>query len=118
MTHKKENFEDKVSEVDAVYDTVGGPVTNKSLLVIKPGGILVTMVGNPDLELAKKYKIMALLQSTKVNNSHLKRLTQLVEEGKIKVNLDKTFPLDEIKEAFIYQKENHPQGKVVIKIKD
>jgi NADPH:quinone reductase-like Zn-dependent oxidoreductase len=47
----------------------------------------------------------------------LNRLTQLVDVEKIKVNIAKVFDLDQVKEAFKYQEENHPRGKVVLKVK-
>lgn len=39
------------------------------------------------------------------------------EKGKIKINIDKVFPLERVKEAFALQ-ETHPRGKVVLEIKE
>jgi len=44
------NVEDAVHDVDAVVDTVGGEVIAHSWSVLKPGGILVTVVGTADAE--------------------------------------------------------------------
>src|SRR4029434_9350917 len=44
VDYKKERFEDSVSGVDVVLDTVGGDTQLRSLRVLKPGGILVSVV--------------------------------------------------------------------------
>lgn len=117
IDYKSQKFEEILKDYDAVYDTVGNETTIKSFNVLKRGGILVSMLGQPDQELANKYGVTAIGQETKTNTAHLKRLAELVEGGKIKVNVDKTYPLELASEAFAYQEKIHPRGKVVIKIK-
>lgn len=102
---------------DAVYDTVGGEVTDQSFKVLKKGGVLVSMLGQPNEELAKQYGVTAIGQGTKTNTEHLKKLAELIDEGKIKPHIDKEFTLDQAKEAFTYQEQSHPKGKVVFRIK-
>ncbi len=118
VDYKTEKFEEKLREYDAVFDPVGGEITNKSFLVLKKEGVLVSMLGQPDSEIAKKYEVTAIGQGTKVNTAHLNRLTELVDSGKIKPQIAKIFTLEKAKEAFSYAEEGHPRGKVVLKIKD
>lgn len=125
IDYKSEDFTTILKDFDAVFDTVGGETTDKSFSVLKKGlpagrqgGVLVSMLGQPNEELAKQYEVTAIGQGTETNATHLKRLTELVENGVIKVNVDKVFPLDRVKEAFDYQEKNHPRGKVVLKIKE
>ena len=103
---------------DAVFDCVGGETTNKSFQILKKGGVIVSMVGQPNQELAQKYGVTAMGQGTQTDTPHLNHLTELVGSGKIKVHIDKVFPLAQVQEAFTYQEETHPQGKVVLKIKN
>jgi alcohol dehydrogenase len=116
IDYKTQKFEEIVKDVDAVFDTVGGETTNTSINVIKSGGVLVTMAGQPDEDLAKQKGITAISQFTQTNTAHLSRVAELVDSGKLKVNIEKTFPLDQFKEAFEFQEKVHPKGKVVIKI--
>lgn len=116
IDYKTEDFVTLVKDFDAVFDTVGGEITNKSFKVIKKGGILVSMAGKPDEKLAEEYDITVIGQGTDTNTLHLNRLTELIDTGKIKVNIDKVFTIDQSKEAFKHLEENHPRGKVVIKI--
>ncbi len=117
IDYEVQKFEELLKGFDAVYDLVGGETTNKSFPVLKPGGILVSMRGQPDPELAKKYGITAVGQVTKVDTDKLTRLAVFVDEGKIKVHIDKIFPLDQVREAYTLQM-SHPRGKIVVKIKE
>lgn len=114
--YKNEKFEEIISDYDAVYDTVGGKVTDLSFKVLKKGGIIVSMLGMPNEELAKSYEVKAIGQTTHTNNEHLSRLSELVENGAVKPQLDKVFPLEKAKEAFDYQEKGKPRGKVVLEI--
>lgn len=116
IDYKTQNFEKVLNNFDAVYDTVGGETTDKSITVLKTGGTLVSMLGQPKEELAQKYSVTAIGQNTQTNTARLTRLSELVDGGKIKINVDKIFPLDSVKEAFTYQEKVHPRGKVVLKI--
>ncbi len=117
IDYKGENFEDKIKDFDAVFTTGGGEMVDKSFKVVKRGGTIVSMLGAPSEELAKKYGVSAIGQSTNTNTDHLNRLAKYVEEGKIKPQIDKVFSLVEAKEAFTHLEEGHPRGKVVLKIK-
>ncbi len=116
IDYKTQKFEDQPSDFDAVFDTVGGETTDRSFKVLKKGGTIVSMLGQPNQELAQKYAVTAIGQGTQTDTAHLNRLTELVYSGKIKVNVDKVFPLAQVVEAFKYQEEIHPQGNVAIRI--
>jgi len=117
IDYKNQKFEELLKDFDAVFDTVGGETTNKSFKVLKKNGIIVSMLGAPNPELAKEYNITAIGQNTRVNNETLTRLTELVEKGVIKTQIDKVFPLDNTKEAFEYLENAHSRGKVVVAVK-
>lgn len=118
IDYKSQKFEEILKDYDAVFDTIGGEITQKSFLVLKKGGVLTSMKGQPDQELSIKYGVTGVAINAITNREHLQRLTQLVESGTVKPQVDKIFNLDQIKEAFIYKTTAHPRGKVVIKVKD
>lgn len=115
---KTQAFEEILTDYDAVFDTVGGEVTDKSFQVLKKGGILDTMAGVPNNELAKKYEVQVVRQNTNGNRERLTRLAELVEEEKVKPQIDKVFSIDDVKEAFTHLETGHPRGKVVLKIRE
>lgn len=117
IDYTSQKFEELLKEYDAVFDTVGGETTDKSFQVLKKGGILVSMLGEPKQELSQKYEVTALGQGTQTDTVRLTRLAELVDKGQIKVHIDKIFPLKQVQEAFTYQEKIHPKGKVVLRIK-
>src|SRR3989344_2338962 len=119
INYKSQNFEEVLSDCDAVYDTIGGEVFEKSFKVLKKkGGIIVSMVAKDEKGLAGEYEDEAISQFTKVNTERLNKLAEFIEKGVVKPHIDKVFLLDRIREAFLYQMSGEVMGKVVIKIKD
>jgi len=117
IDYKNQKFEEILKDFDAVFDMVGGEITNKSFQVLKRGGVLVSMVGQSNEELSKKYGVTGIGQNTQNDAQHLKHLAELVDTGKIKVHIDKVFPLDQVRDAFTHLETGHPRGKVVLKVK-
>ena len=117
IDYKKETFEQRLSNVDAVFDTVGGDTTEKSFKVLKQGGTLVSMLGQPNATLAKQYGVTAIGQMTHVATDVLKRLAKLMDSGAIKIHVDHVFPLEKAKDAFQLLEGGHPRGKVVLEVK-
>ena len=117
IDYKKENYEDVIHDYDAVFDTVGGETYKRSFKVFKKGGgIIVSTLEQPNSELMSKYGIKALFLFSQVNRQRLIKLAQWVDQNNIRVNVDKTFPLDEADKALDYQKDVHPRGKVVLTV--
>jgi alcohol dehydrogenase len=118
IDYKNQSFEDMLHNYDAVFDTVGGETYVRSFRVLKKGGIIVSMLEQPDPDLIEKYGVKAIGQFTQVNSERLSRLAELVDKSVIKVHVEKTYPLEQVGEALEYQKGGHPRGKVVLKIKE
>lgn len=118
IDYQTQKFYEHVSELDAVFDTVGGEPHDKSYGVLKPEGIIVSMISAPNEELATKYSVKAIRQETSVTTERLSKLNELVEEGAIDIQIDKTFSLDSGAAALEYLKTQHTKGKIVINIKE
>jgi alcohol dehydrogenase len=117
IDYKTQNFEDVLShDYDAVFDTVGGETYTRSFKVLKRGGIIVSMLEQPNQELMDRFGVKSISQFTQVNRERLTKLAQWVDQNNIRVNVDKTFPLDEAAKALDYQRDVHPRGKVVLQV--
>jgi alcohol dehydrogenase len=117
IDYKTENFEDMLHDYDSVFDTVGGDTYKRSFKVLKKGsGIIVSMLEQPNSELMNQFRIKALFLFSQVNRQRLAKLAQWVDQNNIKVNVDKTFSLDQASKALDYQKDVHPRGKVVLTV--
>jgi alcohol dehydrogenase len=116
IDYKTQSFEEMLHDYDAVFDNVGGQTYVRSFKVLKKGGIIVSMLEQPNSELMNQYGIKAIFQFTQVNRERLTKLAQWVDQNNIKVNVDKIFSLDEASKALDYQKDVHPRGKVILTV--
>lgn len=118
IDYKTQTFEDLLPhDYDAVFDTVGGETYTRSFKVLKRGGgIIVSMLEQPNQELMDRFGVKAVSQFTQVNRERLTKLAQWVDQNNIRVNIDRMFPLDEAGKALDYQKDVHPRGKVVLQV--
>jgi NADPH:quinone reductase-like Zn-dependent oxidoreductase len=116
IDYTAQDFTETLTEFDAVFDTVGGETNTKSYTILKPGGSLVSLVAPPNDDLVAKHNIHYTHQSSQPTVERLTELANLIDSGKLKVNVDKTFSLDQAPEALEYLKTGHPKGKVVIQV--
>jgi len=114
IDYKTQNFEDLLHDYDAVFDTVGGDTYIRSFKVLKKGGIIVSMLEQPNSGLMSQYGIKAIFQFTQADRERLTKLAQWVDQNNVRVNVEKKFSLDEAGDALDYQKDVHPRGKVVL----
>lgn len=114
IDYKNESFADKLSDYDAVFDTVGGEDSTKAMTVLKPGGTLVSMVRGADEAKAAEYNIHALSQATQVTSEKLAELAKLVEAGVVHPRVGNVFELADIREAFEAREAGSVIGKIVI----
>jgi alcohol dehydrogenase len=117
IDYKTQTFEDLLPhDFDAVFDTVGSETYARSFKILKKGSMIVSMLEQPNQQLMEKFGVKAIFQFTQVNRDRLTKLAQWVDQNNIRVNVDKTFPLEEAGKALDYQKDVHPRGKVVLAI--
>ncbi|MDP8902358.1 MAG: NADP-dependent oxidoreductase [Thermoproteota archaeon] len=118
IDYKTQTFEDLLpQDYDAAFDTVGGDTYKRSFKVLKRGsGIIVSMLEQPNQQLMEQFGVKGIFQFTQVNGGQLTKLAQWVDQNNIRVNVDRTFPLDEAAKALDYQRDVHPRGKVILAI--
>ena len=80
----------------------------------KGSGIIISMLEQPNSELMNQYNVKAIFQFTQADRERLTKLAQWVDQNNIRINVDRTFSLDEAGKALDYQKDVHPSGKVVL----
>jgi len=79
-------------------------------------GLFETMLFGPGIGRKEKKRFASL--SHQSNQSDLQYLAELMEAGKVRSIIDRSFPLNETAEAFRHYKAGHMQGKVVINVAD
>ena len=109
-------FEDKVRNVDVVFDTVGGDTLERSWGVLRPGGILVTIVDSVSNEKAGQYGVRGVFFIVKPNRAQLSEIARLIDTGSLRPIIEATFPLEKAREAFERGLRGHDRGKLVLAI--
>lgn len=113
-------FEDMVTDVDVVIDTVGGDTLTRSFGVVRRGGVLYSIVEEPDQTLAAQYGVHAPFFNTPPSPDHFvtifQTLAELIEEGEISVPLPRLFSWHDVQEAYRVCKTGHGRGRIVLQI--
>jgi NADPH:quinone reductase-like Zn-dependent oxidoreductase len=132
------DFADVLSGYDVVLDSLGGANLEKSLTVLKPGGLAISVVGPPDPAFAKQLgqpilrPVMAVMSAKvrrrarklgvryafffmQASGAQLRELAALYDAGHLRPVLDKrSFPFDQTPDALAYVEQGKASGKVVI----
>jgi NADPH:quinone reductase-like Zn-dependent oxidoreductase len=118
IDYKSELFEEKLKDIDVVFDTIGGETQANSIKVLKPGGILVSTVGIKDMEALSAKGIHGEQYMAKSLPDQLKQLAELIDAGKIKPVIAQVLPLKEAARAHRISEEGHTRGKIVLKVRN
>ena len=116
IDYTKTKFEDVAKDVDVVLDSVGKDTLARSYGVVRKGGIIATLVAEPDQAELDKHGIRGAAISVKPNASELADITKLIEEKKIKPVVSQVLPLTEAVKAQEQAATHHTRGKIVLKI--
>ena len=137
IDYTKADFAEMLSGYDVVLDSLGGDNLARSLTVLKPGGLAISVVGPPDAAFAGQLgrpflkPVMELLslkvraQARKLgvrysfffmraDGVQLKTLAALYDMGALRPILDRTFPFDETVDAMAYVEHGRARGKIVV----
>lgn len=123
------DFLDTAGRYDLFFDTVGIRGVLECRRVLKPTGAYVAasvpkktfkiigrMIRMPLISMlgGRKVKIV----SAASNKEDLVRLADMLESGKVKTEIDRTYSFEQIPQALAYQGEGHARGKTVITVAD
>jgi NADPH:quinone reductase-like Zn-dependent oxidoreductase len=118
IDYTKTKFEDVAKDVDVVLDSVGRDTLARSYGVVRKGGIIATLVAEPDQAELDKHGIRGAAISVKPNASELAEITKLIEEKKIKPVVSQVLPLTEAVKAQEQAATHHTRGKIVLRVAD
>jgi NADPH:quinone reductase-like Zn-dependent oxidoreductase len=141
IDYKKEDFEILLKDYDVVLNSQDTKTLEKSLPILKPGGIAISISSAPDVDFAKQIGaswyvklVMRILSSgvirkakrlgvkysflfMRAEGNQLSQITSLINAGILKPVIDKVFPFEQTNEAITYVESGRAKGKVVIKVK-
>lgn len=138
IDYQRQDFAQVLSGYDMVFDTLGGDALMRSFGVLRKGGIVVSVAGPPDLELARDWPMPWYLRlgiraiSWKVrrvartfncryrfmlmqpSGAQLAEIAALVDGGVIRPVIDKVYAFDQVREAIAYAETGRASGKIIV----
>ena len=118
IDYTKTRFEDVVSDVDVVFDTIGGDTQERSWQVLKPGGILVSVVSPPPEATAAARGARSAFVFVRPDGQQLSAIAELIDAGQMKPILHTVLPLAEARQAQAISQGGHARGKIVLHVAD
>lgn len=119
INYREEDFSELLEDFDAVLDTMGGEVLDKSFKVLKKGGKLISIAGQPSAEKAAQHEVKASDYWLEPSGEQLKKLANLFVSGELKPAIGEVFAFTEqgLQDAHELSESHHARGKIIIKIK-
>ena len=127
VDYAQEDFTRSGRRYDLIVDSVGNHSLSDLRRAMTAKGALVMVGGSerghlfgPLIDVVKvmvaswfvKQRLLPFL--ARMNQADLIVMQELLEEGKVRAVIDRTYPLSEVPEAIRYLEEGHARGKVII----
>ncbi|GGX20337.1 NADPH:quinone reductase [Streptomyces lomondensis] len=117
VDYRETDFAEVVKDVDVVLDTIGGETALRSLRVLRPGGVVVSIlpVGSDDFyEEAERLGVRAVRMLVDADRSGMETIAKLAGTGKLRATIAGTFPLSAAAEAHAQGETGRTTGKLVL----
>jgi NADPH:quinone reductase-like Zn-dependent oxidoreductase len=119
IDYTTQRFDEIVQHVDLVFDLVGGDMLKQSWKVVKPGGVLVSVVSpRPSFEEAKAHDVRPVWFVVEPNREQLTHIGALIDAGHIRPFIADVLPLSQARQAYEQGLRGHMQGKIVLRLVD
>jgi NADPH:quinone reductase-like Zn-dependent oxidoreductase len=116
IDYRNQRFEEIVSNLEVVLDTIGGDTLERSWGVLRPGGFLVSTVASIPEEIPQKYGVRAKTLMTQADGRELAQIAAIIDEKKIKPIVTTVLPLIDAQKAHEMSESRHARGKIVLRV--
>ncbi len=117
IDYKTHDFTKAVSDCDAVFDTVGGDVTERSFAVLKPGGRLASIASGHEAPPTTRKDVQSLRPNAIRDRKYITRIAELFESGAITLPEITCYPLSRAADAQLISESRHLRGKLVLEVR-
>lgn len=104
---------EKLRNLDAVADTIGGAIAGRALRTLKEGGVFGTVLGPP--KDADRHNVRIARVMSQPDASRLYELADDVARGSFTIPIAKTLPLERVRQAQTEAERGHTHGKIILK---
>jgi NADPH:quinone reductase-like Zn-dependent oxidoreductase len=118
IDYAKTRFEDVLRDVDVVLDAVGGDTVQRSWSVLRPGGVMVSVVKPIPENEARGHGARGVFFIVEPDRDQLEEMAKLIDAGSLKSIVAGVFPLARARDAFETAASGHTRGKIVLQVRD
>ena len=115
LDYNSVRFEDQLENLDAVLNTVDADTGVRSVSVLKPGGILVSVVGPPPAAQCEAARIRCAVTGS-ATGEMLNSVSELAAQGKLHIHIDRKLPLEDAAKAMDLNRRGHTGGKIILEV--
>lgn len=117
IDYRTTDFRDAAHDIDVVLDPMSGETRARSLEVLRPGGIVVSLLPPTDPDEARKAEARGVRVETllvEADHAGMSAIAGLVEAGTLRAHVEATFPLTEAAKAHALGETDRTTGKIVL----
>ncbi|MFI6416415.1 NADP-dependent oxidoreductase [Streptomyces sp. NPDC050842] len=117
IDYRSVDFAEVVGDVDVVLDPVSGDTRVRSLGVLRPGGVLVSLLPGTDPDEATKAAARGVRVETllvEADQAGMKAVAELVGSGALRAHVEAVFPLADAAKAHALGETDRTTGKIVL----
>jgi NADPH:quinone reductase-like Zn-dependent oxidoreductase len=117
IDYNAKDFTKAVANCDAVFDTVGGDVAQRSFAVLRPGGRAAFIASGVKAPAPDRADVTSLRPPAERGRRHLDRIAELFLTGAVRPPPIKLYPLAEAVAAHKVSEGRHLRGKLVLQVR-
>ncbi|MEV0280531.1 NADP-dependent oxidoreductase [Streptomyces sp. NPDC050610] len=119
VDHRHEDFTDTEKPYDVVLDALGGPTATRSVGVVRPGGVLVSLLPGDEhtRAAAEKARVRAAVLVVEHDQAGMRAIAELAERGRLRPHVSGVFPLADGARAHTLGETGRTTGKLVITVR-
>jgi NADPH:quinone reductase-like Zn-dependent oxidoreductase len=117
IDYNAKDFTQVVSGCDAVFDTVGGDVAQRSFAVLKPGGRAAFIASGAQAPKPNRSDVTSLRPAVGRTRRHMERIGELYRAGAIRPPEIKPYRLSDAADAHRVSESRHFRGKLVFQVR-
>ncbi|MFI8817763.1 MULTISPECIES: NADP-dependent oxidoreductase [unclassified Streptomyces] len=119
IDYRSVDFAEAVQDIDVVLDPLSGDTRARSLGILRPGGVLVSLLPGTDPgEAARADGLGVRVETLLVEADHagMRAIADLVEAGSLRAHIEAVFPLAEAAAAHALGETDRTTGKIVLTV--
>src|SRR5438132_4865710 len=117
IDYNAQDFTQVVSGCDAVFDTVGGDVAQRSFAVLKPGGRAAFIASGAQAPKPARSDVTSLRPAVGRTRRHMERVAQLYQAGAVRPPEIKLYRPSQVADAHRVSEGRHFRGKLVFQVR-